>query len=100
MIKCFPFFFQWESTNALILLQSLVTLPYPAMASHAQLSQAKRIAKINYEIRKDETEDRARPPGGQNANKRLLEKGVEDVNEAWINYFNASLTFVTIGNLC
>ena len=67
------------------------------MASHAQLSHAKSIAKANYEIRKDEAEARARPPGGQNINKRLLQKSVKRVNDAWRNHLDADLTFVNRG---
>ena len=68
------------------------------MASHAQLSHVKSIAKANYEIRKDEAEARARPPGGQNINKRLLQKSVKRVNDAWRNYFDAALTLpVNVG---
>jgi hypothetical protein len=46
---------------------------------------------------KKKTEARGRPPGGQNVNKRLLEKGVKKVNEAWRNYFDAAHTFVDRG---
>ena len=67
------------------------------MATHAQLSHAKSIAKAHYEVRIRETEARARPPGGQNENKRLLEKGMKKVNEAWRRYFDAVHTFVNRG---
>ena len=67
------------------------------MASHAQLGHARSIAKTDYEICKGEAEARARPPGGQNVNKRLLENGVKKVNEAWRNYYDAALTFVDRG---
>ena len=67
------------------------------MASHVQLKHAKSIAKNKYKIRKDEAETKDRPSGGQNVNKILLEKGVKNVNEAWRNYFDAALTFITRG---
>ena len=67
------------------------------MASNVQLRHAKSIAKNNYKIRKDEAEAKTRPPGGQNVNQILLEKGVNNVNEEWRNYFGAALTFVTRG---
>ena len=71
--------------------------PTLVMATHAQLSHAKSIAKAHYEVRIRETEARARPPGGQNENKRLLEKVMKKVNEARRNYYKAAHTFVNRG---
>ena len=57
------------------------------MASQAQLSNAKSIAKLNYEIRKAVTEAKARPQESKSVNKRVLHRCVKEVNDARRNYY-------------
>ena len=63
------------------------------MANHNRLLQAQSLAKDNYNITKNEASTRANPPEGQNINKRILKKLINEVGEAWRNYFEASMTF-------
>ena len=52
------------------------------MSALERLVQAKSSAKNYYEARKIEATARAQPPGGQNVNKRILQKCVKQVGEA------------------
>ena len=67
------------------------------MSALARLIQAKSSAKNYYEARKTETTARAQPPGGQNVNRRNLQKCVKQVGEAWRAYYDAAINLVDQG---
>ncbi len=67
------------------------------MSALERLVQAKSSAKSYYEARKFEATARAQPPGGQNVNKRILQKCVKQVGEAWRAYYDAAMNIVDKG---
>ena len=64
------------------------------MSALERLVQAKSSTKNYYEVRKTEATARAQPPGGQNVNKRILQKCVKQVEEAWRVYYDAAMNLV------
>ncbi len=67
------------------------------MSALERLVQAKSSAKNYYEAQKLEATARAQPPGGQNVNKRNLQKCVKQVGEAWRAYYDAAINIVDKG---
>ena len=67
------------------------------MATHNRLLQALSLAKNNYNITKNETSTRANPPEGQNVNKRILKRLIDEAGIAWRTYYEAFLAFIDQG---
>ena len=67
------------------------------MANHNRLLDAQSRAKRVYTGTKNETSARANPPIGQNINKRILKKLIDETGDAWRAYFEASMSFCSLG---
>jgi hypothetical protein len=63
------------------------------MANHNRLLQAQSLAKDLYNLTKNEASTRANQPEGQNINKRILNRLIDEAGDAWRTYFEASMTF-------
>ena len=67
------------------------------MAANNRLLQALSLAKDNYLTAKNETSARANPPEGQNINKRILKRLIDETGEVWRTYYEAFSAFFNQG---
>ena len=64
------------------------------MATNNRLLQALSLAKNNYLTTKNKTSARANPPEGQNINKRILKRLIDEAGEVRRTYYEAFSAFI------
>ena len=67
------------------------------MTANNRLLQALSLAKYIYLTSKNETSARANPPEGQNINKRILKRLIDETGEVWRTYYEAFSAFIDQG---
>ena len=67
------------------------------MTANNMLLQALSLAKNNDLTTKNETSARANPPEGQNINKKIVKRLIDETCEVWRTYYEAFFFFIDQG---